>query len=285
MWMCPDAMNNHVYGFEEIVIGRDLKAAIYAYYNSLPLISVEPTPPLFFEKLPKEPELFGQKSAHQRLLWDRLVHLMALSGLSPLSDNASSVRISDGIVDVVTNGSRNIKIKAERIRIFDDHGVFGLNAPLKKNSSYRVLDWMAVRTGGYHQLEHIIGGDDFVKEIHFYQSKRSGVKKGFKDVLAISYLDESLLQSHEYSAVYARFKTAAILKEKGLRGKKTSTGGNYLVKLENFGRGISPNGWDLYEDVENIVFDYRSVEQLLEEEANKPLTNEYLSKLEKVFYG
>ena len=68
---------------------------------------------------------------------------------------------------------------------------------------------------------------------------------------------------------YARFKILALMKENGIRGSRNGRDQKYpekykyyAVKIQPKKREIKKSSFNQYEDKENLIFDYRTVEEI-----------------------
>ena len=281
-------LERHIYQKDTIVIGGCLAALLYAFKNSLPVIFANPKPPFRYDKIEKEYDLsfLGLEpfeSYYQRQVWERLLVLLGLSGNLPLSDNASGLRIVDNLLTVTTNNHRVAKFEFNKLVVFDDEGVTGLppiSGEIKEKN--RVIDWVNIRQGAKHQHDELDGDDDFVSKVIFYPSDRHDNKK-LKDLVAISYLTDEELLSHDYSDTMVKFKVTKMMKAAGIRGTRNGRDVNnpdkykyYAIKIEPSERIIEPDVKRYYEPDERFEFKYDSVFDLLRE----PKTPEnYLGKL------
>ncbi len=230
-------MKNHVYEYDKLVIGSDLSALMYAHINNIPVIYTEPKVYHFFEAF--DPELVvGQIASGLRsrdivapngpipvgvskqVVWARLIYLLSLSGLLPLSDKAKTIRIEDeSTLRVSTEYSRFVKFKFNELLVFHDNNIEGIPTQ-KQETKYEVLDWMNVKSGMMHPFDKIETDSDFVSHIYFYPSNRIDGNHDFKDLVSISYLSEAQLQDFNFSDTYARFKIEDLMREHGIKGKK-----------------------------------------------------------------
>ena len=183
-------LQRHVYEKDKIVIGGDLRALLYAYNHGLPIIYVEPAPPLRFDEIKHDnlsilgiqPEL----PFNQAEMWSRLDFFLGLSGLVPMGANASNIRVTENQLSATTKQSRNIKFNFNQLVVFSDEKIFGL-PQIKKETreKSRVVDWINVRSGCSHDILHLHSDGEFVKEIIFYPTDRSD-NRNLKDLVAIS---------------------------------------------------------------------------------------------------
>ena len=285
--MSPDVMNRHEYEFDKIVIGSTLSALIYCYFNSVPLIYNNERKPMFFdffdpdlslEKLHMEPQQFNLKGlesdkivGHSKLqMWERLMFILSLSGQVPMSDKARSIRVEDGnILKITTKKFRMIKARFNKLIIFDNENIEGIGVPKAKVNKFKVIDWVDVKSGMAHDYDFFETNSDFVKEIYFYPSKRFDGSINRKDLASVSYLGENQLKNFETSDTYAKFKILKIMKKAGIRGARNGRDFNnpekykyYAVKVEPRKREVFKLSSDLYEDTEDIIFDYRTAEEI-----------------------
>tara|TARA_R100000808_G_C2071043_1_gene98557 strand:+ start:42 stop:623 length:582 start_codon:yes stop_codon:yes gene_type:complete len=135
-----------------------------------------------------------------------------MSGLLLFPNNISNARLSDKIVDIVTNNNQRIRIECGNINVFDND----------ETGWYYVYDYFDWRSGSLHSKEHIDDQDDnFIKKIIFYSSERDRVNNNVKDLVGVSYLRDDELEDLEVSPVYSRLKILRMLKEAGIKGRTT----------------------------------------------------------------
>tara|TARA_R100000008_G_scaffold31308_2_gene17486 strand:- start:1513 stop:2298 length:786 start_codon:yes stop_codon:yes gene_type:complete len=252
-------MKTHQYDFDTIVVGGTYSAVAYCYNNKLPILFVEPSPPHFFEK--------NEDGSSKLEKYRKLLFLLSLEGLVPLSDKVRSIRIEDNILNIITKTSRIILFRFKKIRLFDEQGIIGLGLPHKKQKHrYEAIDWFDVRSGMCHKHHLLESESDFVRRIHFYPSERIDGNHDKKDFVAISYLTEEQVNDIEYSEIYAKFKSLHLMREAGIVGAKNGssqkTGNNRYnpLKIEPSHREINKLTRDLYKDTENMIFDYSEYE-------------------------
>tara|TARA_Y100000296_G_C5142466_1_gene241860 strand:+ start:299 stop:1201 length:903 start_codon:yes stop_codon:yes gene_type:complete len=296
-------MNRHEYEFDEIVIGNTLGALIYCYFNSVPLVYNSENKPMFFdffdldtslEKLHIESqqyELEGLESnrivGHSKLqAWERLMFILSLSGLVSISDKVATIRVENNLLKITTKKFRMIKMKFNKLRIFDTENVEGLDIPEKQVTKFKVIDWVDVKSGMVHPYDFFETDNDFVKEIYFYPSTRFDGPGQRKDLVAISYLNKFQLENFENSDTYVKFRILRLMKKAGIRGARNGRDFNnpekykyYAVKVEPRKREVLKLNPDFYHDTENIIFDYRSAEEMYIDSTKK---NNYTLKLNEL---
>ena len=240
-------MKEHVYQWDNVVIGYSLSAFIYAFYTGAPVIGYGGSMPKAFDSFEREVDYsahgFGKgRTTNQVELWNHLYMLLSMGGQVPFADNVQALRRGEESTLVVTtsNRSRVARVKYKELWVFDDHGVEGMPPIAEANEIYRIVDWFNVHSGMKHRETFIITPSrDFVREIVFYPSERlDGEHPDMKDLCAVSWLDEEQLQLFETSPTYAKFVVLDAMKEMGIRGTKngicprTGNQKHYALKIK-----------------------------------------------------
>ena len=204
--------------------------------NSLPLILNKISPPKFFETLSN-----GDSKLE---CWERSCLLLSLSGLLPLSDKVNTIRVDDHTLKITTTNSKMIKINFKDLVLFDDENVYGLDIRGDK-STYVVLDWFDVRTGGKHQIQTLHTDDDFVSDVYFYPTGRMSGRHQNKDLVAVSHMTKQQLNDVEYSDLYVKYKVLKMMSDAGIKGARNGRDVNnphkykyYSLKIESSKREI-----------------------------------------------
>lgn len=223
------------YTIDELVIGGTLNALLYAWFTGATIICTNPKEPFFFERFspkakldriglinesvtlnsPTGSETYGSKKSD---VWRRLFMLLSMAGQAPISSTAQSIRMEDGVVKVITSHSRLARFRYKKAKIFDPSEIDAIQKN-RKDPCYMVLDWMKVNTGKLHAYEFVRGDGDFINQIYFYAVTQRG-GEDFKDLVAVSYLNDSELKDYSFSDTYAKFKTEHLMKEHGIKGKR-----------------------------------------------------------------
>jgi len=289
-------LEKHIYFRDTVVIGGNLPALLYAYSNGIPIVFADAVLPFEFDKFSAEEDLkfLGMDSsdtATHLQIWDRLIFLLGLAGLMPLSGLAENIRIKEKRLFITTKHSRSIKINFNKLVVFDDKKVSGLTATTKQEKGKnRVIDWVNVRSGCNHGVDYLADDDDFVNKVIFYPTKRSDNRK-FKDLFAESFLTNEQLLDFDYSDTMAKFKILKMMKKAGIRGSKN--GRNplyperssvpykyYAVKIETAERVVYPSIKKTYAPDPRFEFRYDTIEESL---ANAKKPEGYLRKISEAF--
>ncbi len=286
---------------DELVIGSSLEALAYCCLNNVPLVCSHLSPPHHFESFEIQDDLsvfcvenisrtintnFGEikEGINKLWLWERLFFYLSVAGLCPLTDKATSLRITGNTLKAPTANARLAKFNFNTLTVFDDNNVFGLGESTIEEEKIKVYDWFKVRSGMKHNYDRLEDTTDFVNHILFYSSDRIAGEHNFKDAIAVSFLTKEQLDDFEYSDINARFKTLYMMKEAGIRGARNGRDMNnkdkykyYAIKIENTSREIiAPQ--NIYKSHNNISFNYDSVDDIINK---NPLKESYVSKLIK----
>jgi len=289
----------HIYKYDQIIIGGNLGALVYSYLYGIPVIINSPLVPNLFEyfsadinldslninNLTKELKSLEKikKVGNSKLeLWYRLFFILSLSGLI-LIDKATTTRIKAKQLLITIKKARLIQINFNKLLIFDDENVHGLPLPIIKYDEKEVLDWMIPRPCSKHSYNFFETTDSFVKNIFFYPTKRlHGYHEEIKDLVAVSYLTTAQLENYQYSDAYAKFKTLKMLNNAGITGSKNGYRADgkpihYKLKLEVERREVRKVKMNFYKNSDHIKFNYDSEEDIIKN--NNVTLNHYGIKL------
>jgi len=223
--------------YNEIVIGSNLTAVLYAFNNKLPIFFTVPERPFRFDYLDPAQDIacVGMENVEhsltthsvninvgtaKELLWERLLFLISLAGRAPLSTFCESMRHNGESIVCSNEYSKIAEIKFEKAYYFGDAKCSGLvkEKPLA-DPRYICYDWVAFNQGGKHDIDYIKTGDDFVSEIWFYSSDRIDGNTPVKDACAVSIIKEEDIFNFDFSETSARFKTTEEMYKRGMKGK------------------------------------------------------------------
>lgn len=193
-----------VFTVAEVVIGCNMHSMIFAEENNIPVIYVDTEQPHFFDD--SSVKEFAEISFY-----------LSLHGLVPFSDLVTGLRVDvEDRALIVSCGPKSYTVLYDKLYIFSDNELQGLPAPERKNKFYKVLDWLDISTSrGIHNT--IVTDSDFLGELHFYPSLRTG-RKGFCDAVAVSYMTEEQLRHPDWSDTYIKLKAEGLLKAAGIEG-------------------------------------------------------------------
>jgi len=270
-----EKIHQQVFKYDQIVIGGGLNACLYAYFNDCPCIFTSANPPFRFDDFDESlAQILGVRSFSKLELWERLIAVLGLSGLLPMSDKTASITINKNVLKAVSHISRLGRFEFDKLIIFDDEKVSGL--PFLENRielQAKVIDWFSVRSGMEHPHDIIDTHDHFINRIYFYPSDRIDGAKGKrirKDLVAVSYLEPDQLNNFDYSPTMARFKIIQLMKDAGIRGARNGRDTYnpklyryYSPKIESAQREILRDIKNYYEPDDRFEFRYDTAEEIL----------------------
>lgn len=299
-------IRNHIYGYDQVVIGGTLPAVLYAFVHDLPIIYNFESMPRFFEFLDPDIDLspllidntamalraFSDSKTVgllKRDVWNRLVWALSLAGNVLFSDKVRTIRLEENnTIRVTTKNTRFAKIQYKELIVFDPDLIQNITNKVLKPAKdlYKVYDWMNITNGMNQEIDYFRTGDHFVDEIYLYPTDRvDGEQLSLKDILTISYLTEEQLLDFEYSDTYARFKVLKIMKQNGIRGNMNGWKTNkkikrcyYAFKVEPTMRESMPINKVLYQNSDSIKFLNLSFEDILKK-YNKAYNSGYIYNL------
>ena len=277
-------MKRHSFQYDEVVVGNDLPAIFYSYIHQSPLI-FKPAHNVFFYEhyepaypldrlfllnetkelnTPSGPKEVGvQKAA----VFNRLMFILSLAGLAPLSDKVEKIRLEEeGLLKIITNRARVVKIKFNKLRIFNPEMVHGLNTTFEIKEKHLVHDIVKLRSKD-HPYDMLHAGDEFIKDVHFYGRKR-------KDLLVVSKLTETELIDFDYSSIPLKYKLKEVLLKNGIEKTKFQS----QIVVDHLERKVYNNKKKGFKSTETVFLDERKEKEICQEitkQAHLPLLGVY----------
>ena len=265
-------LEDHIYNWDNIVIGGNVQSLLYAISENYPLIFVKSSPPFRFDLVSPDLDLtkLGFKRDKEVSLlevWETLFFYAGLSGLCPLSSNAESIRVKNENLIITTKNQRVIKAKFNKLIVFEDTQIKNLpNVTKVEKKENKVIDWFNVRYGCRHTWDLLYGDNNFINRIYFYPTDRSD-NKTLKDAVAVSLLTDEQLKDIDHSEYMARFKVEDMMKKAGIKGPINGYKDGkpiYLnIKTEHADREIIVNQIRHYKPDSKYEFRHDSLEDLI----------------------
>ena len=196
-----------------VVIGRTIKALLYAYKNELPIILNKPVKPSdveFIDLLYDFSFLHFDKRPTYGDVWDRLVFALGMGGYMIAPDLISNLRHEKSKKKIVFVSSQGLRVKVEYDVLIEPD--------LKETGNVFIYDWFDMRTGSQNCPDVIRGNDDSPQRLVFYPSRRPKVIKGIRDFVAISKVKEKILNDWDYSEMAIKHSCLKIFKTFGIKG-------------------------------------------------------------------
>ena len=229
-------MKKHKYEYDEIVVGNNLAALFYCYKNLCPLLFKKGAAPLTFDFFDKDfpfeslyftnelRELKGPRGSvvvgRKKLeIYNQLLFILSASGLVPFSDKIEKVRVEDKQLRVSLHRGRSSSIKFNKLRIFTSDFLEGLSLVKTKKQKLKVLDVLKI-VAQEHDFDLIKTNDNFVKEIHFVNSKK---RKDVKHIMVISFLDKEEVENFDFSIIPLKYKLKDVLKQNGIKKRNNKS--------------------------------------------------------------
>jgi hypothetical protein len=208
---------------------------MFAFNNKYPIFFTSPRRPFRFDYFEPDVDLsflkisedtrvlttFGEKKnigIAKELLWEKLLFLLSLEGLAPLSNLCCNIRYDDNTVVCSNEYSKIMEFHFDNCFYFGDLGSTGFVEKTLDEATYICYDYIAFNRGGKHEIDHIHTGDDFVSEIWFYGSDRIDGNTPVRDACAVSKLTGPQLLDFDYSETMARFKVVHEMETRGMKG-------------------------------------------------------------------
>jgi hypothetical protein len=236
------------YRYDNVVVGSSFEAVLFAFTHRYPLLCTEYDRPFRFDYLDSELNLdsvgLDNKPTKiktiseelivgvpKSLLWERLLFILSLESLSPLSNLCTSLRKIDNKIVCSNEYSKIAEIEFNTCHYFYDNNAsgFAIEKTLASDK-YICYDWIAINRGGKQQIDLIETGDHFTKEMWFYPSDRIDGRTPVKDVCTVSLLTAEQIKDFNYSETMARFKLLHEMETRGMKGPSNGYGPNGKLK-------------------------------------------------------
>ena len=256
-------IDNHVYTWEEVVIGNNLASFVYAKKNNCKLIVNGLEETFQFEIFRDEETLqsleYDTMIANKKTLIDQLLFDLCLDGKAPINRKVDSIRIEpeDNLLSIIISDTTRIKVHYTTLRIFDDNLISGLPFNITQKTDINIVyDWFK---------------SNINREVHFLElfNKDSALakkviirKKPENLVITQSFLTDKQLKKFDFSDTMSRFSAERTLKKNELRGPRN---GFYRhkpdvpryrpIKLDFMKREIMPQRRKEFIKFGNITFD------------------------------
>lgn len=244
--------------YDEIVIGADLSALLYAYKKKIPIIFTRH----------KKPYYYDNEEGFENIteLWNSVLFTLAYASLSPFSDKVHMIRIEDwNTLKVSTKQNFLVNIKFDKLVISDDYNVEGL-PQISGKTTYNnsVMDFMAIsyRPDSFWPVRRFIKEDGPLCDIRVTKNYDPTGKRTL--VLCKSILTDEQLKEEEFSERYMRLRFIREMSPK-------------ITSAIHIKREVSILGKNLYKFPSNIKMLTEKPEEIMDLEEAK---NVYFSMVE-----
>lgn len=272
-------MKGIIHKYHTIIIGATIESLLYALFTRTPVFYVVPKIPSEFESvtigtnynfigiLAELKDTYSNQDLkltrpQKQIIWDRLVFLLSMLGLIQ-SSNLQAIRIEDKIVKLSTQNSKLITLEVDKILLFDDEKIEGLDPPIIENKNYIIKDYVQFNNLKFMNQEYdvIYTGYDTVNQIWFTPPSNN---LRAKDGCLISYA-ESTDDVKDYEI---KFILKEQFKKYNLKGKENGFQPNGNKKHRPVGytlthRTVEKEKCNVYQDTNIIKFMNYSCEEIL----------------------
>ena len=229
-------MKEHDYRYSSVVYGSGINTLLFSFVTGSPIIIEKDQPIFYFDTIEGDFSFLGFTSTENDLaeVYNRLYFLLSMSGLLLNPIPVQNIRHENNSLVYTTGGNKRITIKFDNLIKIEE-----------EEETCDVYDWFAVKSGTQHEYNELTDNtDDFVHKLNFHQSLRKNVRNA-KDVVSISRMNSKQLTNVDYSETMVRFKTIAMMKDAGIKGRSNGTSKSgyklhYAIKLEHMYREAIP---------------------------------------------
>jgi len=264
---------NHLYKWENIVVGGSLEAILYAFINDYTLIYTKLLPPFEYDFCNVSDDLSfcllentetilnGKKTKkhvglEKKVLFYRLLFFLSLTGKVPCAQMVHSISsLPNNILKIVLERSRIIKVVYDKLHVFKPQMIKNLTLEvLEKNLSENIVyDYLEIVDGC--KYEYLYHGDGFPNEVYIND----------KQVISLSSLSYKELREFDFSEFMIKNTLNKILRKKG--------------KIEHIKRVVKEQDF-LYKDYDDIMFKNYGYKEIL---SMKRKINNNFCKIEKAY--
>lgn len=276
-------MKGLIHKHKRIIIGATIESLLYALFTRTPVFYVVPKVPTTFDTVtigtsykilkifPELVEIVSNKNKEltrpqKQLIWGRLVFLLSILGLMPAS-NLQTIRIEDNIVKLTTENSRLITLEVDKILLFDDDGIEGLDLPLVENTRYVVKDFIHFNNLKFMDKEYDVIYTDYdtVNEIWFLKSKDRRRKY---DGCLVSYCENLKDLQDNLTDYNIKFILKEQFKEYNLKGRENGYADSGKQKHRPVSykfteRIVQKEKCNVYQNTQYLTFMNYSVQEIM----------------------
>lgn len=256
-----ESLKNHIYQFDEVVVGLTTTSLLYSYIFNLPIVYKYKTTPRFFEFIDNSVNLTKTgllkenkqlnfpkgklvKSYSKKRVMDHLYMIQSLCGNIPIKDVADlRVDEEEKILKITTNNQRLFRYKFNKLRVFDTRGLEFLQPIGESIEKHYVLDEFKIKMKNdkfYHVIQR---GGDFPRNIYISSDK--------KRLMSHSLLTPGEMALPDFSSFFIQKSTERELENHGIK-----------AKLEWVKRHYEDKDKDTYEEKDWLIIDQRDEEEV-----------------------
>jgi hypothetical protein len=147
-------LKDHIYHYEQVVLGGDLNAITYAHKTSSYFINSGNSFVFPFDPNDNVSGL-GIDATTNDKAWESISYNLCDSGLNPLGHSVAHVQVHPHQSEllVTTKTYTTIRISYSKLKVFDTSNVVGLPETAVKTINYRVFDWFDVKLKAHSMMK------------------------------------------------------------------------------------------------------------------------------------
>jgi hypothetical protein len=255
-------LKEHIYEFDEVVIGLTTSSLLYSYIFNLPILYKFKSSPRFFEFVDNSVNLTKTglmkenkqlnfpkgklvRSYSKKNVMAHLYMIQSLCGNIPFKDEISDLRVDEEekILKITTHTQRVFKYKFNKLRIFDTRGLeFLVESGITSDKHY-VLDEFEIKIKN-DKFFHIIPKEgDFPRNIYISSDK--------KRLMAHSLLTPTEMNFPDFSSFFISKQVERELASHNIKAK--------LKYVKRYYEEKDPNE---YEERDWYIIDKRNEEEV-----------------------
>ena len=175
----PNKNEPLVLTYDNLVIGGNLEALLFASTIRLPLIFTWSQPPFYFE----EDDHFGNLLQ----MWEKLYFSMSLSGMVPFGDSVHHINYVDcETLAVFTKEEKKFLIKFKKLWVFDDEHFYDLPPSEEIDRKVTVIDHFKIRGILKEEPQTIYTNQQLVSSVHFFKINPKLKNQKKKNIYVVS---------------------------------------------------------------------------------------------------
>ena len=254
---------------EKVVIGHSMESALFAYINGYYHVQSSSFYPLFFDQ-DRGFSLFGTRNKKE--IWTKIKIMLGFLSLNIDYPGVKQIRIKEDKIKIFDDNLL-VDFEYETCYIFDTLNVSHENKIAKAEAErYKVIDDFKISRMGYSgELDSLYFEDEFMSEVHFYNSMRVDGNKSITDIATVSTLTRDQIYDIDYSDTMMMFALKKQLNNMGFRGiekkhmrNKDGTHPVDRLVLSHIQRFVKPVDLNKYQDTERVRFLSLSAKEILD---------------------
>jgi hypothetical protein len=246
---------------QNLVIGDTLEATEFAIRRSYALVGVYQRYRYIFLDKTKKGNL-------KQEIWKRNKFFLSLAGLLPGAHNIIAIQITpqNKVVSLYSDTGLALQIAYEKVYIFEEAGLTGIQILKSVEPKYRVLDCYKINLRlKFREALDSLSCEPF-EQIYIYDCEENSSHNS-NIISTLTGLTQQQLESDDYSDVTVRF-----FMHRAITKKLTDKGFKVPLKnsISHLYRVAVRTNRDTYQEYDDIIYDKRTYEQICKQEQIEP---------------